>query len=63
MPKLQLIDPREELKRRAKTLNFLEPVYQICPATIKNTKEPAIFAQVKVCENILIFFKNKCNKK
>ncbi|KAK1132304.1 hypothetical protein K0M31_016420 [Melipona bicolor] len=48
VPKLQSADPREELKRRAKTLNLLEPVYQICPATIKNTKEPAIFAQVKI---------------
>lgn len=56
MPKLQPTDPREELKRRASVLNLPEPVYQICPTTIKNTKEPAVFAQVKVCETVLIFF-------
>ncbi|XP_033350171.1 tudor domain-containing protein 7-like [Bombus vosnesenskii] len=48
VPKLQPTDPREELKRRASVLNLAEPVYQICPTTIKNTKEPAVFAQVKI---------------
>lgn len=56
VPKLQLTDLREELKQRASVLNFPEPVYQICPTTIKNTKEPAVFAQVKVCEIVLILF-------
>ncbi|OAD62297.1 Tudor domain-containing protein 7 [Eufriesea mexicana] len=48
VPKSQSIDPRDELKKRAITLNLPEPIYQICPATIKNTKEPAVFAQVKI---------------
>ncbi|KAG9430713.1 tudor domain-containing protein 7 isoform X1 [Apis mellifera carnica] len=48
IPKPQHIDPRNELKKRANALNLPEPVYQICPTTIKNTKEPTVFAQVKI---------------
>lgn len=55
MPKPQHIDPRNELKKRANALNLPEPVYQICPTTIKNTKEPTVFAQVKVCDNFNTF--------
>ncbi|XP_076247225.1 tudor domain-containing protein 7 tapas isoform X2 [Calliopsis andreniformis] len=49
-PKLtqQLTDPREELKKRAISLNLPEPVYQICPAAIKHSKEKSVFAQVKI---------------
>lgn len=54
MPKPQPIDPRDELRRKTNILNLPEPVYQICPTTIKNTKEPAVFAQVKVCDNIML---------
>ncbi|XP_076172297.1 tudor domain-containing protein 7 tapas isoform X2 [Ptiloglossa arizonensis] len=48
VPKPQPIDPRDELRRKTNILNLPEPVYQICPTTIKNTKEPAVFAQVKI---------------
>ncbi|XP_076661435.1 tudor domain-containing protein 7 tapas [Halictus rubicundus] len=41
-------DPREELKRKAAALSLPEPVYQICPTTIKNAREQAVFAQVKI---------------
>nr|XP_033339584.1 tudor domain-containing protein 7-like [Megalopta genalis]XP_033339585.1 tudor domain-containing protein 7-like [Megalopta genalis] len=46
--KPQSIDPREELKKKTATLNLPEPVYQICPTAIKNAKELAVFAQVKI---------------
>ncbi|XP_031830738.1 tudor domain-containing protein 7 tapas [Nomia melanderi] len=46
--KLQPNDPREELKRKTSALNLPEPIYQICPTNIKNAKERAVFAQVKI---------------
>ncbi|KZC05161.1 Tudor domain-containing protein 7 [Dufourea novaeangliae] len=48
VPRPQSNDPREELRRRVIALNLPEPVYQICPTTIKNAKERAVFAQVKI---------------
>lgn len=56
VPNVQPTDPREELKRKAIVLNLPEPIYHICPTTIKNTKEPSVFAQVKVCKYVSIIF-------
>lgn len=50
MPKPQSDDPREELKKRAISLNLPTPIYTICPTAIKNAKT-AVFAKVKVCMN------------
>ncbi|XP_078039259.1 tudor domain-containing protein 7A-like [Augochlora pura] len=46
--KPQSIDPREELKKKTAMLNLPDPLYQICPTAIKNAKERAVFAQVKI---------------
>ncbi|XP_043254220.1 tudor domain-containing protein 7-like [Colletes gigas] len=48
VPKLPSLDPREELRRKSSILNLPTPVYQICPTTIINMKEPVVFAQVKI---------------
>ncbi|XP_054015092.1 tudor domain-containing protein 7-like [Hylaeus anthracinus] len=51
VPKIQPNDPRDELRRKAIMLKFPEPVYQICPAAINNTKK-AVFAQVKISSHL-----------
>ncbi|XP_076752241.1 tudor domain-containing protein 7 tapas isoform X1 [Xylocopa sonorina] len=48
VPKSQPVDPRDELKRRTNALNLPDPVYYVCPTTIKNAKELAVFARVKI---------------
>lgn len=44
-PKIQCVDPREELKRRAAALNLAEPVYQM------SCSKQAVYAKVKIGKN------------
>ncbi|XP_029040468.2 tudor domain-containing protein 7 [Osmia bicornis bicornis] len=48
VPKSQPLDPRDELRERAVALNLPRPVYQIYPTPIKNSKNPSVFARVKI---------------
>ncbi|KAG7205807.1 hypothetical protein KM043_007752 [Ampulex compressa] len=42
------LDAREKLRIRAKELHLTEPDYKILPTRMKNAKEVAVYAQVKV---------------